>query len=965
MDLSVTSIRKIHPSEEHFVEALGEYPLPDVIQRDVDKTGHSKVINPWNCRENWKGRMRDLLFIEEAEHLKLIRDYDLKNITMSAVESYRRGETTFYTTPEDPMVRIEIPGLAEKRPSVMPGDSVYAWLPGTEELEYEGYIHMVEQSCVLVLFHPTFHQKVWAPSRTFNVRFGFNRYSWRIMHRATERVELDVVWPDREGSNEENIEIPQIHINDAVIAQNKRQVAAIHSALKKHWQRHKVPFLLFGPFGTGKTKTLVELIQQILINMKDARILVCTPSNSAADVFAVKLAKSNCTPSQLLRMYAFHRPRHLVPPEIVDYIQYDEENKIFTLPSLQAIRNYRVIVSTCTNSAQLFGIGVGKDHFTHIILDEAAQVMEPEALIPLSLANKQCTIIMAGDPKQLGPRFQNKAVQQHELAKSIMERLSTYAPYSEGENRIYNCVDLVDNYRSHKAILQFPSSQFYKNSLVAKADPDIVNSLRGWDRLKNKNFPLLFCAVEGQDVRDPDSPSFYNLSEVRVIADLISDLVDDQKVNQRDIGVIAPFYKQVQKLREELRQRGLRFVTVAGIDEFQGKEYKALFISTVRSSSKWKDYDTKHGLGLFDAKTLNTSITRAVALLVVVTDPYIAYQYEHWKSLIQYCSKNNSYIGVVPNDEYVETRKQKELNQVENDAMNHDTFGHYIEQESFPILNSTSHVNGHKRESIRSEFDPIAPPDHETNLQSFKDTDQLFSQMTIQPNRSFNLDKNMSMDSSFLYFNDMGVVPSPRMSQDSRFAPNPFVDTSFQQPWNPNELPSSDMHMNNNLTSSMPNQSYGYNPGWFSFCSTDCFSIYARQNFSSPPISVVDKGHILEIQVSTFRMNMHLSRNGNKVTIELTPEIAQNSLLYVTPLQPSSLLIEFKEDYFQYTEFHHSTSVLYIEVSQVPRMVKFNAQPYNEKTMPLESPNDIQQQSHPGMSPPMFPMSRMSMFGNP
>jgi len=32
----------------------------------------------------------------------------------------------------------------------------------------------------------------------------------------------------------------------------------------------------------------------------------------------------------------------------------------------------------------------------------------------------------------------------------------------------------------------------------------------GWSALGNKKFPFLFCDVPGEDMRDPDSPSFFN-----------------------------------------------------------------------------------------------------------------------------------------------------------------------------------------------------------------------------------------------------------------------------------------------------------------------------------------------------------------------------------------------------------------------------------------------------------------------
>lgn len=44
------------------------------------------------------------------------------------------------------------------------------------------------------------------------------------------------------------------------------------------------PILLIGPFGTGKTFCLAQVIKKLLLQ-EDARILVCTHSNSAADLY--------------------------------------------------------------------------------------------------------------------------------------------------------------------------------------------------------------------------------------------------------------------------------------------------------------------------------------------------------------------------------------------------------------------------------------------------------------------------------------------------------------------------------------------------------------------------------------------------------------------------------------------------------------------------------------------------------
>lgn len=39
--------------------------------------------------------------------------------------------------------------------------------------------------------------------------------------------------------------------------------------------------------------------------------------------------------------------------------------------------------------------------FTHILIDEAAQAMECEAVMPLSLANENTRIVLAGDHMQV------------------------------------------------------------------------------------------------------------------------------------------------------------------------------------------------------------------------------------------------------------------------------------------------------------------------------------------------------------------------------------------------------------------------------------------------------------------------------------------------------------------------------------------------------------------------------------
>jgi len=63
------------------------------------------------------------------------------------------------------------------------------------------------------------------------------------------------------------------------------------------------PFLLFGPPGTGKTVTIVESIKQVYLLKKQSHILAVAPSNSAADLLAIKILDS-ISSAHVIRLYS-------------------------------------------------------------------------------------------------------------------------------------------------------------------------------------------------------------------------------------------------------------------------------------------------------------------------------------------------------------------------------------------------------------------------------------------------------------------------------------------------------------------------------------------------------------------------------------------------------------------------------------------------------------------------------------
>ena len=49
---------------------------------------------------------------------------------------------------------------------------------------------------------------------------------------------------------------------------------------------------------------------------------------------------------------------------------------------------YKVIVTTCAASGQLRLLGWRRGSFTHVLVDESCQALEPEVLVPLTFADK-------------------------------------------------------------------------------------------------------------------------------------------------------------------------------------------------------------------------------------------------------------------------------------------------------------------------------------------------------------------------------------------------------------------------------------------------------------------------------------------------------------------------------------------------------------------------------------------------
>eukprot|EP00656_Telonema_subtile_P058626 TRINITY_DN9987_c0_g1_i3.p1 TRINITY_DN9987_c0_g1~~TRINITY_DN9987_c0_g1_i3.p1 ORF type:complete len:864 (+),score=133.10 TRINITY_DN9987_c0_g1_i3:1590-4181(+) len=481
------------------------------------------------------------------------------------------------------------------------------------------------------------------------------------MLQALDNVDLDLMWPADPAQHQAARSIGRdLDWRFEGVSSDPDQCFAVREFVGR---RTYAPFLLRGAFGTGKTTCVCEAILQVVRHQPASRVLVCCESNNAADLVVQKLA-DYMTPDALLRLYAMHRSVTTVPESMLPFASnYDTESQTFPIPSPRELFQRRVVVSTYGNASVLYGIGmpIGRDGFSHVVLDEVAQTMEPMAAIPLTLCDKTSVILMSGDEAQLAPKVHSQQARCHGLGESILDRLlkTARAVYSAEQNNSH-VVTLKRNYRSHPALLDLPSQMFYHSQLVPCVELKRVDRLSRWKELPAPGFPMCFIGVEGAEEQEHDSPSFFNRDEAREIRVLVHKLVSDPDlgVHHHDVAVIAPFAKQVQLIRRELRTVGCSSITVGGIEVLQGREFMAVFVSTVRSSERWLGDDDRHSIGILrDPKRLNTALTRARGLLAVFGDPYVLSSDKDWKKVIAYCQKNGAYDGPELSTEYITTRQ--------------------------------------------------------------------------------------------------------------------------------------------------------------------------------------------------------------------------------------------------------------------------------------------------------------------
>ncbi|KAI3837635.1 hypothetical protein MKX03_029760 [Papaver bracteatum] len=627
----VKGSRPAKPASNGYKHQLPLFAIPKDIREILDSKQVPEAIFKGLVKDNYYSYFQTLLIMEELRMEEDIRSYDMECVTM------RKKAYQF--------LALEVPGLAERRPSLVNGDYVFAKLSSDandDSRSYQGYIHRVESDEVFLRFADDMHAR-HNDGDLYNVRFTYNRVGMRRLYQAIKAAEglpSELLFPSQSLGRSINA-TPVVPLSRNL---NEEQMSAVEMILGCEGVP---PYVIHGPPGTGKTMTLVEAILQLYTTRKESRILVCASSNCAADHILDRIIDHEIVEvkeSEIFRLNAPSRNYDDVHPDNLCFC-YFEDDLTFKCPPLGALKRFRIVISTYSSASLLYAEGVKKGNYSHIFLDEAGQASEPETMIPIAnLCRKETVVVLAGDPMQLGPVIYSKNAEMHGLGKSYLERLFECKSYNnEDENFV---TKLVRNYRCHPSILELPSNLFYKGELVACKE-EKCSFTDAWESLlPNKEFPVLFAGVQGCNEREGNNPSWFNRIEASKVIQIIKKLTESSNLKETDIGVITPYRQQVAKLKKALEALDISGIKVGSVEQFQGQEKEVIIISTVRSTVKHNEFDKVHYLGfLSNPRRFNVAVTRAKSLLIIVGNPHIICKDPYWDKLLRYCFDNDSYQG--------------------------------------------------------------------------------------------------------------------------------------------------------------------------------------------------------------------------------------------------------------------------------------------------------------------------------
>jgi len=459
---------------------------------------------------------------------------------------------------------------------------------------------------------------------------------------------------------------------------DESQKEAIHFAL----QANPLPVtLIHGPPGTGKTTTVVELIQQA-VQRHGYRVLVTAPSNVAVDNILSRLVavEKRKRPKVVrlghpARLHASILPYSLealvkasdgteivadVRKELEQFLKLSSKSKynsdratarreIKVLRQEIRSREERVVADLVGNAQVVLATCVGasssillknSDPFDLVVIDEAAQALEAACWIPTLKGGR---LVLAGDHCQLPPTIKcNLPKVQEGLGRTMFERVMEM--YHHDPRQISRILRI--QYRMHQSISDWASQALYHGNLetaehVKDRTLSTLSSYKAPDDEDETvgDTALLLIDTSGCGYHDAANAagSRFNVQEAELVASHVEKLVC-VGLPQTRIAVISPYNGQVEILKGSLLPK-YPLLEIRSVDGFQGGEREAVVLSLVRSNQ-----NRGSGIGfLRDNRRLNVAVTRAKRHCCVICDSETVSQSEFIGNLLSWIEQHGEY----------------------------------------------------------------------------------------------------------------------------------------------------------------------------------------------------------------------------------------------------------------------------------------------------------------------------------
>ncbi|KAK6129452.1 hypothetical protein DH2020_036810 [Rehmannia glutinosa] len=280
--------------------------------------------------------------------------------------------------------------------------------------------------------------------------------------------------------------------------------------------------------------------------------------------------------------------------------------------------------------------------FDALVIDEAAQALEPATLIPLQLLKSRGTkCIMVGDPKQLPATVLSNVASKYLFQCSMFERFQRAG---------HPVIMLTEQYRMHPEICRFPSSHFYDGKL--QNGEQMSGKTASFHETWCLGPYVFFDIIDGQELRGKNaaSLSLYNESEADAAVEVLrffKKSYPSEFLGGR-IGIITPYKRQLSLLRSRFSSAFGSSITADmefnTVDGFQGREVDILLLSTVRASGSCSEKPrvSSSNLGFVsDVRRMNVALTRAKLSLWIFGNARTLKTNQSWAALVEDAKQRN------------------------------------------------------------------------------------------------------------------------------------------------------------------------------------------------------------------------------------------------------------------------------------------------------------------------------------